>query len=117
MSSCSRMTLIATTARTVATSGPGLRSEPHGGMANTSSRNSRLRPVKSPLVIVPSSAALHVAMFGRDAHGESVKRLGQHDLAREPAVAGRAGGEIEHVFLFLACGRQARKVLGSDDYV
>jgi len=48
------------------------------------------------------SAPLHVARFFGYAHFEAFQRLGQDDLAREPAGAGDSRGEIEHVFLVLA---------------
>src|SRR3546814_5760860 len=67
--------------------------------------------------VVPASAPPHVARARRHLHRQAFHRVGERDLAGEPAGARGADREIEHILLLLAWWGELVGILGRDDDV
>src|SRR3546814_20255134 len=63
------------------------------------------------------SHALHVAAFSRDAYRQAIQGFAQHDLARQTAGTRRPGGEVKHILLALAGGRQPGEIIRIDHHM
>src|SRR3546814_4797402 len=50
-----------------------------------------------------------LAAFSRDAYRQAIQGFAQHDLARQTAGTRRPGGEVKHILLALAGGRQPER--------